>query len=446
MGSFFSKKSETKFTPDYSEATFSADALKRQTQRAAELATKAAGSTYQPLLYILGGCVVILILIFVYDALASQFGWATLLLPAPTQAVSGSDPDITKILYIDNAWYGTSSTQSIPVTSQIKAMISSDKITIPPFTVGYKNLGQENDPYPGKLNSLQVSYSIGNGAQQTTTVKDGDQFGLPVSPDNSAPLSNPTGNDKGVEAPSPPLLRKIYNSFFGGSSGDLAPSFHDASTTTSIKGNLAPLSAERDGGYGMQWWMYVKDWNYGYGKKKSVLKRSSGSNRSIMNPDIYLHPTDNALEVSVSVYPATEGGSGKATPAPAGHSGSSDDVFVCSVPNIPLQTWFSVSVTVFGRNMDIYIDGKLVKSCFLSGVPKPAVGNIDLTPDGGFSGRICNFYHYPKMLTPSDAMTFWSAGTPCRSQTATGGSNATGYSVKFGVYDAVGKQVQEYAF
>ena len=267
-----------------------------------------------------------------------------------------------------------------------------------------------------------------------------------------APASAPPSTDKATpppqqtEAPPPPLLKKLYYSIFGNSSGDLAPSFHDASTTSIIKGNQAPLSAEREGGYGMQWWMYVKDWNYGYGKPKSVIKRPDSTNGAVMNPHISLHPTDNSLQVSVSVYPATEGGSGKAQPAPAGHSGSSDDVFVCEVTDIPLQTWFSVSVTVFGRNMDIYIDGKLVKSCFLSGVPKPAVGDIQLTPDGGFSGNICNFYHYPRMLTPADALTFWSAGTPCKNQTTTGKSSATGYSVKFGVYDSLGKEIQEYAF
>jgi hypothetical protein len=245
---------------------------------------------------------------------------------------------------------------------------------------------------------------------------------------------------------SPPLLTKLYYSVFGNSSGDLAPAFHDATTSALIQATNAPLSAEREGGYGMQWWMYVKDWNYGYGKQKTVVKRPDATNQQITNPQISLHPTDNSLQVSVSVYPATEGGSGKTQPAPAGHSGSSDDVFVCEVPNIPLQTWFSVSVTVFGRNMDIYLDGKLVKSCFLSGVPKPAVGDIQLTPDGGFSGNICNFYHYPRMLTPSDALRFWTAGTSCKNQTATGKSSATGYSVKFGVYDTLGKEIQEYSF
>jgi hypothetical protein len=292
-----------------------------------------------------------------------------------------------------------------------------------------------------------------------------DTFAPPSWPnlffERSVPSSStpPTSTPSPVTAPNtitaptttttqqnPPLLKKLYYSLVGNSSGDLSPPFHDATTTSIIQATNAPLSAEREGGYGIQWWMYVKDWNYGYGKQKTIVKRPDATNPQIMNPNISLHPTDNSLQVSVSVYPATEGGSGKTQPAPAGHSGSSDDVFMCEVPNIPLQTWFSVSVTVFGRNMDIYLDGKLVKSCFLSGVPKPAIGDISLTPDGGFSGRICNFFHYPRMLTPSDALTFWSAGTTCKNQTATGTSSATGYSVKFGVYDTLGKEIQEYSF
>lgn len=248
-------------------------------------------------------------------------------------------------------------------------------------------------------------------------------------------------------APKPPMLSGLYNSLVGSGSGNLSPGFHNASVPSTIQGNLAPLSASSDGGYGIQWWMYVKDWNYGYGKEKVILQRSDTTAGAVMNPKVSLHPTDNTMKVSISVFPATEGGSSKTQPAPAGHSTSTDDVFVCEVPNIPLQSWFSVSMTVFGRNLDIYIDGKLVKSCFLSGVPKPAVGNIQLTPDGGFSGNVCNLNHYSKMLSPSDASAFYSAGTPCKNQTDTPTSSAaTGYSVKFGIYDAVGKEIQEYAF
>jgi hypothetical protein len=105
-------------------------------------------------------------------------------------------------------------------------------------------------------------------------------------------------------------------------------------------------------------------------------------------------------------------------------------------------------MSVFGRNLDVYIDGKLVKSCLLPGVPKPTTSDIQLSPEGGFSGFLCNFYHFSRMLTPGDAMSFYSAGTSCMNSTPGTGSPSTvsGYSVKFGVYDALGKQVQEYAF
>uniref|UniRef100_A0A6C0EP19 Uncharacterized protein n=1 Tax=viral metagenome TaxID=1070528 RepID=A0A6C0EP19_9ZZZZ len=454
MGGLFAKPApapKLSFTPDFSKATLTGEELMKQTAAfqaqaqnaavtAAATARSSVGSFYTPIIILLSIVAFLSLVIVLYDAFAPD-SWPNIFFnKSKGSPPSGGQVPASNILYIGYARYGTDNqTNYQDVTSYITSMVQNDS-SLPSFTVGYANVGLATDPYPGKLKTLYVQYYIGTGGYTYIQGDDGTPFPQLPQTGVTAPA------DKGVQAPAPPILSKLYSSVFGNSSGDLAPSFHDATTSAIVPGNRAPLSAERDGGYGMQWWMYVKDWNYGYGKPKSVVKRPDSTNGAVMNPHISLHPTDNSLQVSVSVYPATEGGSGKAQPAPAGHSGSSDDVFVCEVPNIPLQTWFSVSVTVFGRNMDIYIDGKLVKSCFLSGVPKPSVGDIQLTPDGGFSGRICGFYHYPKMLTPADAMTFWQAGTSCKNKTTTGGSSATGYSVKFGVYDAVGKEIQQYAF
>jgi hypothetical protein len=73
----------------------------------------------------------------------------------------------------------------------------------------------------------------------------------------------------------------------------------------------------------------------------------------------------------------------------------------------------SVGITVSTRNLDVYLNGNLVKSCFLSGVPKPVSGSVTLNADGGFSGWMCGFYHYDKMLVPSDAQAFYGSGVPC---------------------------------
>jgi len=245
-------------------------------------------------------------------------------------------------------------------------------------------------------------------------------------------------------APPPPLL---YQWYYG--TGNM-PDAVDAQKGTNVTAAGAPLSAGNQGAYGMQWWMYIKDWNYGYGHEKPVLIRPDATNPAIMNPKITLHPTDNVLRISVSVFPTDHTG-GVSEPAPANAPETADDVFTCEVPNIPLQSWFSVSLTVFERNLDVYLNGMLVKSCFLSGVPKPAVGDIQITPNGGFSGQVCGLQTSSKVINPSDALAFYSTSNSCvttnpNSESAIAMANTSGYSVKFGLFDAVGKQLREYTF
>jgi len=226
----------------------------------------------------------------------------------------------------------------------------------------------------------------------------------------------------------------------------------DGTLGSTIPAQYSTLTPTKSSTYGLQWWMYVKDWNYGYGREKPVLQRSDTSDPNVMNPSVSLHPTDNVLRIKVSIFPSSESAVSVATPAPANDPGSAQDVFVCEVPNIPLQSWFSVSMTVFERNLDVYIDGMLVKSCFMHGVPKPVAGDVRISPDGGFSGVVCDVNTTNKMLNPADAMSFYEYGTQCRSTVDTGSNastilkDATGYLVKFGVYDAGGKQIKEYTF
>ena len=210
----------------------------------------------------------------------------------------------------------------------------------------------------------------------------------------------------------------------------------DAKETSSVS---VPINGD-GGAYGYQFWMYVTDWNYKFGQEKHVMSREDSTNTAIMNPMITLHPTDNTMKISVSIFPSS-GDSSKAEPAPAGHSGATDDVFVCEIPNIPLQTWLAVSVTVSTRNLDVYLNGKLVKSCFLTGVPKPVSGSVTLNKDGGFSGWMCSFYHYAKLLVPSDAQTFFGSGVPCNVP-----GTSTNYKVTLGVHDTKGQVVSKYMF
>lgn len=252
----------------------------------------------------------------------------------------------------------------------------------------------------------------------------------------------------------------LYNLFTPGSktilgttsTPDQAPVPVDGKSATVIPAANAPITSGADNG--VQFWMYIKDWDYNFGKEKSILVRKDSTNPALVNPSISLHPTDNSLNVKVSIYSSGSGGQAS-TPSGANDASASGDIYTCTVENVPLQTWFAVSVTVFQRNLDVYINGKLVKSCVLPGVPRPAAGDVMVGGDGGFSGSVCNVHMYSTMLGPSDASSFFSAGTNCASfaqpaatNTATSGSKITlfGYTFTFGVKDSSGNDVQKYSF
>ena len=305
-------------------------------------------------------------------------------------------------------------------------------------TIMWPGAVQVSAPTPPSTSTSSVR--VGSGSSPYSSAGGDSSYktldGIPGPTGPTGPGGLPSGM-----APPPPLL---WEWWYG--SPSMAGAV-DGTGTTVVPAMNAPLSAGNQGAYGMQWWMYIKDWNYGYGKEKPIIVRPDATNSAVMNPRIVLHPTDNSLRISVSIFPSDENGA-VAEPAAAGHPGSTDDVFICEVPNIPLQSWFSVSLTVFERNLDVYLNGMLVKSCFMSGVPKPAVGDIQVTPEGGFSGMVCGLTTSNKMLNPSDALAFYSSDNSCHtiSDKPAAAVNTTGYSVKFGVYDTVGRQVREYTF
>ena len=221
----------------------------------------------------------------------------------------------------------------------------------------------------------------------------------------------------------------IYEGVAGdkASSGNLAKKPIDSSTSATIPAASTPAQAGVNGGnYGLQWWMYIKDWDTKFGQEKTVITRGSTGS---LNPYIYLHPTDNSLEVKID-YHQTTGSSAAA----------SGDVFTCELKNVPLQTWFAVGVSVSGRNVDIYRDGKLLRSCLLPGVPMTPTGDLGIMSNGGFSGNVIDVFSYARALTPSDAQNFFNAGTGGTSYTPNSLPSRPffGYSVNVGVTDRAG--------
>ena len=244
-----------------------------------------------------------------------------------------------------------------------------------------------------------------------------------------------------------PGLPGLFPDTTSTSSGDKTPAPVDGKTRTVIPSGDAPATGGSD--WGIQYWMYISDWNYKFGTDKDVVKRVDPTNPSIAAPQIFLSAAENTLNVRVSIFPA-DGRAAAATPG----AGSTGDSFTCSVENVPLQSWFAVSVTCFQRNLDIYINGRLVKSCVLPGVPRPAVGDIIIGDNRGFSGSVCNLNWYNNMLSPDDAKTFHGKGTQCAPPAAAGAAvdknsifiTLFGYTFRFSTLSKEGKELSSYTF
>ena len=144
-------------------------------------------------------------------------------------------------------------------------------------------------------------------------------------------------------------------------------------------------------------WFYINDWNYRFGEPKIILGRLDKDNNP--GPSITLDAMENNVTVAVACYPV----SNSASAAPLVHQ--------CSVANIPLQKWVNLIVSLYGRTLDLYLDGKLVRTCVLPGVAKVNPDtNVLVTPAGGFNGWTTNFQYWPSASNPQEAYNIYKGG------------------------------------
>jgi hypothetical protein len=149
-------------------------------------------------------------------------------------------------------------------------------------------------------------------------------------------------------------------------------------------------------------WIYIDDWSYRYGQEKIILQRVDAQNN--ICPKISLGAFQNNLDVAINTYP-------NSTDSSINVSSSATQTHNCQVKNIPIQSWVHVLISVNGRTLDIYIDGKLVRTCVMPGVVKvPDISNVLITPNGGFSGSTSTIKYLANSTNPQDAWNMYKDG------------------------------------
>lgn len=155
-------------------------------------------------------------------------------------------------------------------------------------------------------------------------------------------------------------------------------------------------------------WIYVNDFNYRYGKPKVIFGRMGGSSTAGTGnipidgvdgidpcPLVVLGAIENNIDTVITCY------SKAGTTVP----------YKCTIPNVPIQKWTNLIISVYGRSLDTYLDGKLVRTCLLPGTASVnSNANVYVTPGGGFDGWTSKFQYFANPLNPQEAYNLYAAG------------------------------------
>jgi hypothetical protein len=175
-------------------------------------------------------------------------------------------------------------------------------------------------------------------------------------------------------------------------------------------------------------WIYINNWSYRRGYNKSILRIGGSSFDSIriylggFKPKLMVRfhtmdkgspltttagtdtPQTESLEVATmnAVFNVQQMDSSLLDPpVPSG----------CDLPEVDLQRWVNITVSVNGKTVDVYFDGKLSRSCVL-----PNYFKVDssysgyLLSNGGFGGQIANTMMYDAALNPEMVYRNYIAG------------------------------------
>jgi hypothetical protein len=179
------------------------------------------------------------------------------------------------------------------------------------------------------------------------------------------------------------------------------------------------------GDFTLSFWIYIDDFNYRSSSYKHLfsIQPQTATPNSIAPIVGVLTPLQNNLMVRAN----TVSGAGSA-PAPGvvSSTAAGPDITVlqnltqllqgqtsasmfqstveapCDVKEVPLQRWVCVSIVSSGRILDVYMDGKLARSCVLDSVvnvPRQPL-ELRMCDAGGIGGRISSVQMWSAQLTP----------------------------------------------
>jgi hypothetical protein len=211
----------------------------------------------------------------------------------------------------------------------------------------------------------------------------------------------------------------------------------DPSKPITITSDKLP-SIYEGGEFSVSTWLYITNWTYRAGFNKSILSvggpnfdtiriylggntpklsvRLQTKDASGVNNTVPTGASSGAMNVSIGSQVPVDSLDKATMNATFGilqtDSGLLDSSPLCDLPEIDLQRWVCITVAVNGRTVDVYLDGKLSRSCVLPSFYKVDAGgySANLLAYGGFGGQIATTTMYDSALNPEQVYKNYMAG------------------------------------
>lgn len=222
------------------------------------------------------------------------------------------------------------------------------------------------------------------------------------------------------------LLYLLYTYFFlanvsGGTQTTLITTPMNAKVTQTTPLYSVPPPYE-GGEYSVSFWTYVTAFKDQLGTNKHILEiRGAAFSTLVVGLDAF----SNKLLVRAHTGTSSSGTAGSnnidlstsnvktlftTTTVPSGLM--ADSLPLCDLPEFDLQRWVNVSIVLNGRTCDVYMDGKLARSCVLPSFYKVDSNGVSvkLLDFGGFNGFLSDVNCYQYAINPDQAYRIYMAG------------------------------------
>jgi hypothetical protein len=160
--------------------------------------------------------------------------------------------------------------------------------------------------------------------------------------------------------------------------GTMQPSKNE----TILTGDTLPRSIKVNSAVSI--WFYVKEWV----GESHIIRFRNATNVVLMS--VKLHKTINNVVIQPRSDPASK---------------------TCDISEFPLQKWVNLIVSFNGAALDVYLDGKLIKSCVVDrGSELNNTTSIVLGETGKDFGFITNVKLKSNPIAPQEAWDIYSQG------------------------------------